>query len=307
VDGAKGRVVIEYRGFTKRYDGKTAVNALTLDVPPGSVVALLGPNGSGKTTSIKAAAGLVQADSGTVRLGLERIDAGDVRARQRCSFLPQRVSFPEALTGREVVEFYRRLRDAPVGAADRVLKFASLNGAGARPIGTYSGGMMQRLGLAVATLGLTEVLLLDEPTAALDPDGLCAFYGLVEERRRTGGTVFFSSHQLGDIERLADRIAVIVEGRLVAEMSERELAARLADRGVMRVRLAQRVGGLLDAIREHSAQAVWFGDELVVPGSASARPAMLDLIRSAGGEIRGLTAQEGRLDAFYRELIGGRT
>jgi Cu-processing system ATP-binding protein len=151
------------------------------------------------------------------------------------------------------------------------------------------------------------VLLLDEPTAALDPDGLCAFYGLVEERRRTGGTVFFSSHQLGDIERLADRIAVIVEGRLVAEMSERELAARLADRGVMRVRLAQRVGGLLESIREHSPQAVWFGDELVVPGSASTRPAMLDVIRNAGGDIRGLTAQEGRLDAFYRELIGGRT
>ena len=195
------------------------------------------------------------------------------------------MSFPEALTGREVVEFYRRLRNAPVGAADRVLKFASLNGAGARPVGTYSGGMVQRLGLAVATLGLTEVLLLDEPTAALDPDGLCAFYGLVEERRRTGGTVFFSSHQLGDIERLADRIAVIVEGRLVAEMSERDLSARLADRGVMRVRLARRVGGLLERIREQSPEAVWFGEELVVPGSASTRPPVLDLIRNSGGEI----------------------
>jgi Cu-processing system ATP-binding protein len=188
-----------------------------------------------------------------------------------------------------------------------VLKFASLNGAGARPVGTYSGGMVQRLGLAVATLGLTEVMLLDEPTAALDPDGLCAFYGLVEERRRSGGTVFFSSHQLGDIERLADRIAVIVEGRLVAEMSERELSAKLADRGVMRVRLAQRVGGLLESIRLRSPEAVWFGDELVVPGSASIRPAMLDLIRNAGGEVRGLTAQEGRLDTFYRELVGAPT
>jgi Cu-processing system ATP-binding protein len=299
--------VIEYLGFTKRYDGKTAVDALTLEIPPGSVVALLGPNGSGKTTSIKAAAGLVRPDAGTVRLGIERIDAGEVRARQRCSFLPQRVSFPETLTGREIVEFYRRLRDAPAGAADRVLKFASLNGAGGRPVGTYSGGMVQRLGLAVATLGLTEVLLLDEPTAALDPDGLCAFYGLVEERRRTGGTVFFSSHQLGDIERLADRIAVIVNGRLVAEMSERELSVRLADRGVMRVRLAQRVGGLLEHVREQAPQAVWFGDELIVPGSASMRPSMLDLIRNAGGEICGLTAQEGRLDSFYRELVGGQS
>jgi Cu-processing system ATP-binding protein len=238
-------------------------------------------------------------------LGTECLSALDARARRTCSFLPQRVSFPETLTGREVVEFYRRIRRAPGDATDRVLKFASLNGAGERAVGTYSGGMVQRLGLAVATLGTTEVLLLDEPTAALDPDGLCAFYGLVEARRRSGGTTFFSSHQLGDIERLADRIAVIVAGTLVAVLTERELAARLADRGVMRVRLAGRVGGLLERIRERSPEATWFGDELVVPGSATTRPAVLDLIRNAGAEICGLTAHEGRLDAFYRELIGG--
>ena len=296
--------MIRYRAFTKRYNGRTAVDALTLEVPEGSVVALLGPNGSGKTTSIKAAAGLVRPDSGEVLLGAGRVNALDPRARRACSYLPQRVSFPEALTGREVVDFYRRLRGAPGDATDRVLKFASLNGAGSRPVGTYSGGMVQRLGLAVATLGTTEALLLDEPTAALDPDGLCAFYGLVEARRRSGGTVFFSSHQMGDIERLADRVAVIVAGRLVAEFTERELAARLADRGVMRVRLEARVGGLLERVRERSPEAVWFGDELVVPGAASIRPVVLDLIREAGAGIRGLTAQEGRLDAFYRELIG---
>ena len=295
--------MIEYRAFTKRYDGRTAVDALTLVVPAGSVVALLGPNGSGKTTSIKAAAGLIRPDSGDVVLGHDRLNALDPRGRRSCSFLPQRVSFPETLTGREVVEFYRRLREAPVDAADRVLKFASLNGAGARAVGTYSGGMVQRLGLAVATLGTTEVLLLDEPTAALDPDGLCAFYALVEARRRAGGTVFFSSHQLGDIERLADRVAVIVAGRLVAEFTERELAARLADRGVMRVRLEARVGGLLERVREQAPTAAWFGDELIVPGAASTRPMVLDLIREAGGVIRGLTAEEGRLEEFYRELI----
>ena len=284
--------MIEYRAFTKIYAGHTVVDRLTLTVPPGSVVALLGPNGSGKTTSIKAAAGLIRPDSGEVRVG-------------SFSFLPQRVSFPGALTGREVVEFYRRLRDVPAGGAERVLKFASLNGAGARAVSTYSGGMVQRLGLAVATLPSVDVLLLDEPTAALDPDGLCAFYGLVDERRRAGGAIFFSSHQLGDIERLADRIAVIVGGKLVAELSERELASRLADRGVMRVRLAARVPAVLDRVRERSPKALWFGEELIVPGAASVRPAILDAVRNAGGEITGLTAEEGRLDHFYRELTGG--
>jgi len=296
--------MIRYQQFTKAYGDRRVVDELTFEVPPGTVVALLGPNGSGKTTSIKAAAGLLRPTSGAVVIGADALAATDPRARERVSFLPQRVSFPETLTGREVVEFYRRLREAPIEAADRVLKFASLNGAGTRAVGTYSGGMVQRLGLAVASLAQTDVLLLDEPTAALDPDGLCAFYGLIEARRKAGGSVFFSSHQLGDVERLADLMAVIVHGRLVAVLSERELAARLADRGLMRVRLATRISGLLDRLRTLSPKALWHGEELILPGPASARPQMLDIVRAAGGDVRGLTAEEGRLDQFYRELVG---
>ena len=296
--------MIDYEGFTKSYGGKAVVNALTLTIPPGSVVALLGPNGSGKTTTIKAAAGLIRPDDGHVRIGPRRLPADDAAARWSCSYLPQHAAFPEGLTGREVVDFYRRLRNAPPGAAERVLKFASLNGASSKPVSTYSGGMVQRLGLAVATLDYPDVLLLDEPTAALDPDGLCAFYGLIEERRKGGGAIFFSSHQLGDIERLADRVAVIVNGTLVAQFTEREMAMKLADRGVMRVRLAARINGLLERVRSRSPKALWFGDELIVPGGAADRPAILDMIRAGGGEVTGLTAQEGRLDQFYSELVG---
>jgi Cu-processing system ATP-binding protein len=295
--------MIRYRAFTKDFDGHRAVDTLTLEVPRGAVVALLGPNGSGKTTSIKAAAGLVRPTSGEVLLGEAGRSAADPDARRICSFLPQRVVFPEALSGREVVEFYRRLRGAPAEATDRVLKFASLNGSSNRAVGGYSGGMLQRLGLAVAMVPEAEILLLDEPTAALDPDGLCALYGLIDQRRRAGATVFFSSHQLGDVERLADFVAVLAKGRLAAMMSERELAERLADRGVMRVRLRARVADLLEQLKSVSPKVLWHGDELIVPGPAAARPAVLDLIRAAGGEITGLTAEEGRLDEFYRALV----
>ena len=144
------------------------------------------------------------------------------------------MSFPDALTGTEVVEFYRELRGAPAERSLKVLRFASLNGAGERTVGTYSGGMVQRLGLAVAMLPEAPVFLLDEPTAALDPDGLCAFYGLVERAREDGRAVLFTSHQLGDAERLADRFAVLVGGRLVASLSASELKDRLSERGVMR-------------------------------------------------------------------------
>jgi Cu-processing system ATP-binding protein len=295
--------VIHFRGFSKRYGAHAAVQALDLRVEAGEVVALLGPNGSGKTTSLKAAAGLVHPTAGDVMLGEPPLPATQAAARNALSFLPQRVSFPETLSGREVLEFYRALRGMDRARVDDALRFASLNGSGARAVGTYSGGMVQRLGLAVAMLPDAPVLLLDEPTAALDPDGLCAFYGLVTRRRGQGRTVLFTSHQLGDVERLADRFAILVEGRLVASLTSRELQDRLAERGVMRLRLGERRDDLLAAVRRLSPGALWAVDELIVPGGAALRPLVLDAVRALGVEIRGLVAEEGRLDALYRELV----
>jgi Cu-processing system ATP-binding protein len=295
--------MISFRAFSKRFGSQRAVSSLTLDVARGEVVALLGPNGSGKTTTLKAAAGLVRPTSGEVLLGDPARPASDPRARHVLSYLPQKVSFPDALTGREVVEFYRALRGAPVGRSGEVLRFASLNGAGERAVGTYSGGMVQRLGLAVALLPHAPVFLLDEPTAALDPDGLCAFYGLVEHAREDGRAVLFTSHQLGDVERLADRFAVLVSGRLVASLSASELKDRLAERGHMRLRVAGGGDALLAAVRALAPLATWAGEELIVPGPAALRPRVIETVRQLGLEIRGLTADEGRLDVLYRELI----
>jgi Cu-processing system ATP-binding protein len=278
-----------------------------LEIAAGEAVALLGPNGSGKTTSIKAAAGLIWPTSGDVRIGDPGRPAAGTAARRLASFLPQRVTFAESLTGREVVEFYRRLRGLDAARSDDVLRFAALNGASNRQVGTYSGGMVQRLGLAVAMLPEAPILLLDEPTASLDPDGICAFYGLLDRRRQTGATVLFSSHQMGDVERLADRFAVLVSGVLVALFTQRELSERLADRGLMRVRVARLVDGLLGRVRERAPGALFVKDEFIVPGAARSRPEILDAIRAGGGVVTGLTAEEGRLDRFYQELVDERT
>jgi Cu-processing system ATP-binding protein len=295
--------MIRFDGFTKSFGRHVAVDGLSLAVRQGEVVALLGPNGSGKTTSLKAAAGLLRPTSGRVTLGEPARPATDPEARRVISFLPQRVSFPAALSGREVVEFYRALRGASPARTEEVLRFASLNGAGSRAVATYSGGMIQRLGLAVAMLPEAPFSLLDEPTAALDPDGLCAFYGLVERAKREGRTVFFTSHQLGDVERLADRFAVLVGGRLAASLSDRELKDRLCSRGVMRLRLESRPAGLLESVRGIAPGALWAADEMIVPCPARRRPEVLETVRNAGCVIAGLTAEEGRLDELYRELV----
>jgi Cu-processing system ATP-binding protein len=295
--------VIRFEDFGKSYGPHVAARSLTFSVESGEAVALLGPNGSGKTTTLKGAAGLIRPTSGRVRIGEPPRDARVPEARRTISYLPQKVAFPEALNGREVLEFYRALRGAAAERVPEVLKFASLNGSSNRGIASYSGGMVQRLGLAVALLPDAPVLLLDEPTAALDPDGLCAFYGLVEKRRSEGHTIFFTSHQLGDVERLADRLLLLVEGRLVASLTQGELADRLAERGVMRLRLDRAVPQLLETVRPVAPRATWAGGELVVPGPAKDRPRVLDLVRASGASIVNLVASEGRLDVLYRELV----
>jgi Cu-processing system ATP-binding protein len=152
-------------------------------------------------------------------------------------------------------------------------------------------------------LSKSPVLLLDEPTAALDPDGLCAFYGVIEARRNDGQTVLFSSHHMGDVERLADRFAVLVAGRLVAVLTAGELSAKLADRGVMKISLDTPPDGLLERVRERVPRAVWAAGQLIVPAPPADRLAVLDIVRGSGVTIHGLTAEEGRLDGFYRELV----
>lgn len=295
--------MIRFESFGKSYGAHVAVRDVTLEVGAGEVVALLGPNGSGKTTCLKAVAGLLRPTSGRVLVNGR--DAFEPAARNALSFLPQKVAFPDALTGREVVEFYRRLRGAPPSRSAEVLRFASLNGASARPVATYSGGMVQRLGLAVAAIPDAPLLLLDEPTAALDPEGLAAFYALAEGRRREGKAILFTSHHLGDVERLADRFAVLVAGRLAALLTARELAGRLADRGVLRLRLDRDPSSVAVSLEGACPGARVEGGELVLPGPAAVRPALLDAVRATGAAILALSSDEGRLDALYSELVGG--
>ena len=175
--------MIDFRGFGKNYGTHAAVKGLDLKIGRGEVVALLGPNGSGKTTSLKAAAGLVKPTRGAVLVGDPLRPSSEPEARRCLSFLPQRVAFQESLSGQEVLNFHRQVREVGVERTSAALGVAALNGAVVRAVSTYSGGMLQRLGLAVALLPDAPVFLLDEPTAALDPDGLDAFYRVISKSR----------------------------------------------------------------------------------------------------------------------------
>jgi Cu-processing system ATP-binding protein len=227
VEDRKDGTMISYRGFTKRFGAQPAVESLTLDVARGEVVALLGPNGSGKTTTLKAAAGLILPTAGQVTLGDPPRAAALPEARRVLSYLPQKVSFPDALTGSEVVEFYRELRGAPPERSQKVLRFASLNGAGERPVGTYSGGMVQRLGLAVAMLPEAPVFLLDEPTAALDPGYQLEIAALLRRvNAERGVTMVLATHDLNLAASLCTDLVLLRAGRVLTAGPTREVLTR---------------------------------------------------------------------------------
>lgn len=208
---------VEVRGLSKRFGSFQALDGVSFSIRPGEAFALLGPNGSGKTTTLKAIAGLVRPTSGEIL-----VDGLDVwkharAAKNRFSYLPQRAAFPENLTACEVLEFYCKMRRAPRSRAALALARAGLDSAAlsSKPVGTFSGGMTQRLGIAVALLGESGILILDEPTASLDPQGAAWLLETLDDLKRGGTTVVFSSHILSDVASLADRVAVLLEGRLV--------------------------------------------------------------------------------------------
>lgn len=206
--------MITYTGFSKWFGHVRAVDGLNLDVRAGETLAFIGPNGSGKTTTLKAALGLVHATSGRVVVGGYDIATDGRHARARLGYLPQRLAFPEGCTARELLRFYARMRHAWVGEVERVLSRVALDDAADRAVDVFSGGMRQRLGLAIALLGAPDALVLDEPTAALDPSGSLLLRDLLAEIRREGTTVLLSSHDLAEVASLADRIGIFVAGRL---------------------------------------------------------------------------------------------
>jgi ABC-2 type transport system ATP-binding protein len=222
---------VELAGFGKRYRrdwrGRTsdAVQELTLKVAPGQVLGLLGPNGSGKSTTLKALAGLIAPTTGECRIFGHL--AGSDRARACVGYLPDGLHFPSGYSAREILGYYAALSSMPASATagriNSVLVWAGLRAVADEKVGTFSKGMRQRLGLAQAILHEPQVVLLDEPASGLDPEGRIALGRLVRELAGQGRTVVFSSHLLAQAENICDRLAILGQGRLLAEGSPEKL------------------------------------------------------------------------------------
>ncbi len=203
--------------LAKRYGRIDALQDLTLRVARGECLGFLGPNGAGKSTAVKMLVGLVRPTGGAANVLGKPL--GDRATRARIGYLPELFRYPDWLAAREVLVFHAalmRLADR-TKAIDLVLDEVGLRERAGDRVGTYSKGMQQRLGLAVALLGEPQIVFLDEPTSALDPVGRSDVRALIERLRARGTTVFLNSHLLGEVERVCDRVCVIDRGRVVAE------------------------------------------------------------------------------------------
>ncbi len=211
-------LVVEYRNPV---DGSThrAVKGLTLSVEPGETFGFLGPNGAGKTTTMNVLLGFVQATAGAAYLF--DVNVRDPVARQRIGYLPELTYYYKFLTAEELLRFYARIFGLPRAEAERrideVLKLVELEAVRKRLIRTYSKGMQQRIGLAQALINNPDLLILDEPTSGLDPVGRMKIRSIIQRLRGEGKTVFFSSHEMGEVETVCDRVAILCQGELRAE------------------------------------------------------------------------------------------
>src|SRR5436305_7237161 len=224
--------MLTIRDLVKVYPGPvTALQGINLDVPPG-MYGLLGPNGAGKSTLMKILAGLMEATSGQVFLDGEDVLASPERIRQRLGYLPQEFGFYPHLTGEKMLTYLLKLKgvEAPGGLKKLVaelLERVNLSSAAKRRVKTYSGGMRQRLGIAQAIAGDPRLIIVDEPTAGLDPEERLRFYRILAELA-ADRIVLLSTHIVEDVAVLCPRFAVIRHGRLVAQTSPGEARAAIA-------------------------------------------------------------------------------
>ena len=294
---------IETQGLTRRFGAHTAVDAISMRVPERSIYGFLGRNGAGKTTTIKLLLGLLQADAGRAWIAGIDIAADRLGAARKVGALLEAQGFYPQLSGEENLDLTRRLLGLPKSEIGRVLEVAEMTAQGRRRVSDYSLGMRQRLGLARAMLGAPPVLILDEPTNGLDPEGIADMRRFLRELpARSGATVLLSSHLLGEIEQTATHIGILSHGRLVLEGALAELKAGMASEVAIETDTPERA---VLVAREHGIELEQADDALIArfaprEDARNATAALNRVLCVAGIRIHALAPRQRTLETLYR-------
>lgn len=298
-------MVIETHGLSKRYGAVVAVEGLELGIEAGEVYGLLGPNGSGKTTTILMLLGLTEPSAGTVQvLGLDPTRQ-PLSLKRQVGYLPDSVGFYSEMTAWENLAYMARLNGLSSTLAkarmEQVLERMGLAEVAHRPVSTFSRGMRQRLGLAEVLLKEPKVVILDEPTLGLDPEAAQEFLKMIQSLKSEGITVLLSSHLLHQVQAICDRVGLFHKGKLVLEGRVEDLAQRVLG-GAYRIRLeATPQEGLLERLQalpevnrvQAMAQGLW------LEATQDIRPQVARVVLEAGAALQSLLLERPSLDEVY--------
>ena len=304
--------IIRLEGVTKRFGSKVAVDGVTIDVPRGRCLGWLGPNGSGKTTLIRCMLGLARTSSGTIEVRGQPMPSGSRLALERVGGIVEEPRFYPYLSGRGNLEVWAGfLGGDSRGRIDAALERVGLAANADRKVKAYSMGMRQRLGVARSLLNDPELLILDEPSNGLDPSGMAAFRQMIRSFVEVDGrTVFISSHLLDEVEKIADDIAIVHEGRLVLHGSVEELVAEGRQGLRLRVddgdRAAAVAGGLPFVTRVDRRGAGELGIAVTTLDDDSAI-ALTRALVEAGVGVAEVTRERESLEERFLEITGGAT
>jgi ABC-2 type transport system ATP-binding protein len=300
--------MIEIRGLVKSFGDIQALAGVDFTVNEGEIFGLLGPNGAGKTTTISIVAGLLNADSGSVRVSGMDIRKEGGRVRRMLGVVPQDIALYEELSGRENLIFWgglyglagKRLREE----ADRVLELVGLTDRAKDPVREYSGGMKRRLNLSAGLIHRPKVILLDEPTLGIDPQARLNILDIIRDGVSGGMTAIYTTHYLEEAEKLCDRIAIIDHGKILAQGTLKELVKLAGEGNLVTVSGAftkEQMSPLLKGVAvEHLENGSL---RMLVPGQAELSGALGRLF-SAGMSIEEVSIQEPSLEGVFIKLTG---
>ena len=295
---------IRTEGLTKVYDGVKAVDSLDLTVNKGQVFGFLGPNGAGKTTTIGMMVGLIEPTSGKCFINGLEVTKNPMEAKRITGYLPDGVGFYATLSARQNLKYFSKLYDMK-GADARILELLEYVGLGKveKPVGSYSRGMKQRLGLAQALLNDPEVIFLDEPTNGLDPQGVIRFRQIIKEQSANGKTIFFSSHVLEEVQQVCSTIGILSKGKIIAQGTPDELRMGHMN-GAVKIHI--KVIGPMPRLEDTRILDAAYGDGgVTLKASADIRDDISKELTRQGFVIHELAVEEETLEDVFLETVYG--
>jgi len=297
---------IQLSRVTKRFGDVVAVRNLDLTVEEGEIYGFLGPNGAGKSTTINMLLDFVRPTEGTINVLGESVDTAGADLRQRIGVLPEGFDVYNRLSGRKHIEFAIESKAVDENP-DEILDRVGLSDAADRNAGGYSKGMRQRLALGMALVGEPELLVLDEPSSGLDPGGAKEMREIVEAEANRGATVFFSSHVLGQVEAVCDRVGILHKGELVTEDSIEGLRADSDTEETLILTVDDATDDDLDAVRalEGVSGAAIDGSMVTVSCESGAKTEVISVLSGAGIEIQDIETESTSLEELFLSYTDG--